>query len=272
VLNKEMPAPALKSVLEVGLDIIHQRIFVADLKRIGNMKRPDYEDYKNETLAPLNGLARNLKEMVVLRGLGSNIYRFETPVKANEMELTDAQIIAYMDARGMSFGGELPPVLKTEGEKTGSFARLILVNSINWPNPCPLPNHPNYNPNSADRKPNERYLNNNNGTITDVCTKLMWEQTPSPDRFGRVPAKEHCDKLVKAGFNDWRLPDRFELESLVDKTLRTGLNGVFGENPGFFLSSSFDGNANDAWGVYFPNGSVTHSNNFGLSLRVRCVR
>lgn len=59
------------------------------------------------------------------------------------------------------------------------------------------------------------YTNNNNATITDNVTGLMWQQGDS----GELTFENgitYCDNLVLAGFSDWRLPTKEESMSLVN--------------------------------------------------------
>ena len=64
--------------------------------------------------------------------------------------------------------------------------------------------------------PSPRFTDNGDGTITDHLTGLMWDQTG--DRFGSETwpsALGDCNDLVLGGNDDWRLPNRRELRSLM---------------------------------------------------------
>lgn len=63
--------------------------------------------------------------------------------------------------------------------------------------------------------PEPRFIDNGDGTVTDVDTGLMWEQA------GQAPgtweaALAACESLTLAGYADWRLPTVKELQTLVD--------------------------------------------------------
>jgi hypothetical protein len=62
------------------------------------------------------------------------------------------------------------------------------------------------------------YLNNNDGTITDLDTGLMWQQVPSATMNWNA-ALAYAEGLTTAGYTDWRLPNVKELQTLVDITL-----------------------------------------------------
>ena len=69
------------------------------------------------------------------------------------------------------------------------------------------------------------YVNNGDGTITDMVTGLMWQQSPDNNCDGII---NHADKVSYAaalagavgyrlgGHNDWRLPTIKELYSLIE--------------------------------------------------------
>ncbi len=59
------------------------------------------------------------------------------------------------------------------------------------------------------------YLNNNDGTITDLDTGLMWTQAPS-SAMNWTSALTYAEGLTTGGFSDWRLPNVKELQSLED--------------------------------------------------------
>ena len=59
------------------------------------------------------------------------------------------------------------------------------------------------------------YLNNGDGTITDLDTNLMWAQVPSAS-LTWTNALSYAEALSLGGFTDWRMPNVKELGSLVD--------------------------------------------------------
>ncbi len=61
------------------------------------------------------------------------------------------------------------------------------------------------------------YLNNLDGTVTDLDTGLMWAQTPS-GALTWTGALNYAENLTLAGYADWRMPNVNELQSLVDLT------------------------------------------------------
>ncbi len=64
------------------------------------------------------------------------------------------------------------------------------------------------------------YVNNLDGTITDLDTGLMWTQVPASARSWSA-ALAYAEGLVLADHSDWRLPNIKELQTLTDYTLAT---------------------------------------------------
>jgi hypothetical protein len=71
--------------------------------------------------------------------------------------------------------------------------------------------------------PDSIYVDNEDGTVTDMTTGLMWEQKTddggSRDKdntYTWLEALSYSENLVLAGFTDWRTPNPKELERLVD--------------------------------------------------------
>ncbi|MBW2456083.1 MAG: DUF1566 domain-containing protein [Deltaproteobacteria bacterium] len=59
-------------------------------------------------------------------------------------------------------------------------------------------------------------LDHDDGTVSDQATGLMWQQEDSGQGMPWEEALGHCEDLSLAGYDDWRLPNAKELQSLVD--------------------------------------------------------
>lgn len=69
-----------------------------------------------------------------------------------------------------------------------------------------------------------QYVNNGDGTITDMITGLMWSQSPDMDGDGNIDADDKlsyseaiagAETFYLGGYDDWRLPSIKELYSLI---------------------------------------------------------
>lgn len=126
-----------------------------------------------------------------------------------------------------------------------------------------LPNHSKYTVDAA------------NDVVTDNVTGLMWQRTMDVNRYLWDGAKAYCDNLVLAGHDDWRLPWRIELVSLIDyNQVSPVIDPVAFPNApaeGCWSASLFAGSNSDAWFVWFFNGD-TYATATTNDLYVRCVR
>lgn len=61
-----------------------------------------------------------------------------------------------------------------------------------------------------------RYLDNGDGTVTDVFSLLQWSTAPIHEVYNWQNAKQQVQALSIAGYNNWRLPTILELEDLLD--------------------------------------------------------
>ncbi len=57
---------------------------------------------------------------------------------------------------------------------------------------------------------------NGDGTVTDEATGLMWQQADSGTGMDWEDALEYAEDSTLAGYDDWRLPNVKELQSIVD--------------------------------------------------------
>ena len=60
------------------------------------------------------------------------------------------------------------------------------------------------------------FLDNGNGTITDDATGLMWQHSDSNQGMQWEAALKYAESLELGGYDDWRLPNAKELQSIVD--------------------------------------------------------
>lgn len=125
------------------------------------------------------------------------------------------------------------------------------------------------------------YIDNGNGTVTDMVTGLIWQQAVDPRLFTWVNAKAYCSitlsNLALGGHHDWRLPSFIEIVSLVDYGIPSPepmINAAFfpGAPAEYFWSvTPAAGSPSSAWGVSFSHG-YTLPDDMAYATRVRCVR
>jgi hypothetical protein len=133
------------------------------------------------------------------------------------------------------------------------------------------------------------FTDNNNGTITDNNTGLMWQKcsrgqnnndscTGSASYSVWGDALAYCNNLVlplTSGYDDWRLPNIKELESLTDDAFYTPVidPAYFPATPvdTYWSSTTYALYPYSAWGVAFRYGNVNDFDKGGSGY-VRCVR
>ena len=102
------------------------------------------------------------------------------------------------------------------------------------------------------------YIDNQDGTVTDTSTGLMWQKETTPVKYTWQNALQYCESLEFAGHSGWRLPNVRELQSIVDYgRFSPSSDPIFGAEFGWYWSSSTSVNdPNDAWVVSFVDGLV----------------
>jgi len=103
------------------------------------------------------------------------------------------------------------------------------------------------------------FKDNNDGTVTDINSGLMWQKDEGPE-LNWEEAMKHCAQLNLAGYNDWRLPTIREIGSLLDLSFKDGtwfhkqfFPGTKTAPLGFYWSSTTYGDT-FGWGVNFQFG------------------
>lgn len=113
------------------------------------------------------------------------------------------------------------------------------------------------------------FRDNDDGTVTDLATGLMWKQDDSGYGMVWQDALTYCENLIYAGYSDWRLPNAKELQSIVDYTrmpdatsLTTPSTAGAVINTDYFNITSFENyNGDTDWGFFWS--SSTHKTSGG---------
>ncbi len=202
---------------------------------------------------------------------------------SGKIDIADAvYLLAYLFAKGPEpepiTGGGLPA--------TGQTACYGSVPGPGWgPVPCESADWPGQDGFYGKGCPTaERYVDNQDGTVTDNCTGLMWQKDTADingdgtysgeDIVEWYEALQYCESLELAGHSDWRLPNIKELESIVDYG-RYEPSTVFPVRAPFwwYWSSSSRAYGPDyAWLVYFYDGCTGHGYKGQDAGSVRAVR
>lgn len=131
--------------------------------------------------------------------------------------------------------------------------------------------------------PNPRFTDNEDGTVTDNLTGLIWQQ--DFDYWGAIDwysAINACNNMADDGQNlldgsqigDWRLPNIRELLSLFDYTSR-GMPAPFVGPTDWQCWSSTTAaynNGTPAWYLYFSFGWTGAATKTRTDYRALCVR
>ncbi|MEZ9865205.1 DUF1566 domain-containing protein [Vibrio breoganii] len=81
------------------------------------------------------------------------------------------------------------------------------------------------------------FIDNDDGTITDLATGLTWQQEDSKIGLNWQEALEYSENLTLADQSDWRLPNAKELQSIVDYTRSPETSNSAAIDPIFYTSS-----------------------------------
>jgi hypothetical protein len=107
-----------------------------------------------------------------------------------------------------------------------------------------------------------RFLDNSDGTITDLFTDLVWPKTVSAATYTWEQALGYAENLDLAGFSDWRLPNIKELQSLSDPSLiAPSVNNTAFENMvvnHYWSSTSLPNQTTKAWYLDTQFGITTY--------------
>jgi len=128
--------------------------------------------------------------------------------------------------------------------------------------------------------PSNSFIDNNDGTITDTGTGLMWQQDTAPapantwEQALDYVAGMNAGTYENYGYTDWRLPDRNELQSIAEYSLyNPAIDPLFStELAGYWSSTTKAEGASFAWNVNFISGGIYHNVDKASNNYVRAVR
>ncbi|MEY2664795.1 MAG: hypothetical protein RIT04_603, partial [Candidatus Parcubacteria bacterium] len=134
------------------------------------------------------------------------------------------------------------------------------------------------------------YTDNGNGTVSDNSTGLMWQKcqvgksdsncsTGIPTTVSLATATSTCESLSLGGYSDWRVPNRFELETLLTlENENPSINRTYFPNTSsaagwlHMTSSVYAFDPSKVWAVNFSNGTVSGETRNSAVYCLRCVR
>ncbi len=104
-----------------------------------------------------------------------------------------------------------------------------------------------------------KFADNNNGTITDNATGLMWSKDDSERRMNWPEALAYVQTLNEQkylGYSDWRLPNAKELHSILDYSRSPKITDSAAIDPIFNTTQIVVENGSNNYGEYWT--STTH--------------
>lgn len=117
----------------------------------------------------------------------------------------------------------------------------------------------------------------NQSIFSDSATGLVWQDNSEAktNKKDWNKAKAYCESLTLGGYEDWRLPNIFELSTLIDNTkskepyVVDGIKNI--DSSRYWSSSTFVENIDYAWRVRFNRGDDDMESKT-LRNYVRCIR
>jgi len=222
----------------------------AFIKALNDAQFGGFSDWRMPTPKELSGIA-NMGPSPKTDSVWSNTAenRFWTSIA---IDGTYAYTVHFGDP-GTRYGS-----IPSSGLYKGSFYAVRAVRSGNEP------------------KLASNYITNDDGTVTDILTGLMWRQQTIPNANWQG-ALSTSESLSLAGYDDWRLPNITELQSIVDYNKNAPLSIDEAFFPGtlssyYWSSSSVAGDPSLTWCVNFGGGWIEPFFSKLNSYAVRSVR
>ena len=110
--------------------------------------------------------------------------------------------------------------------------------------------------------------------VTDSTTGLQWQDDAVGSTMTWQSAIDYCEALVLDSYDDWRLPNKNELITIIDYDVSNpAIDNHFQNTISnyYWSSTTHASNTSYAWFVYFNFGGTYYYSKYG-SYYVRCVR
>lgn len=99
------------------------------------------------------------------------------------------------------------------------------------------------------------FVNNGNGTISDLATGLMWQQSDDGTARNWEESLAYAENLTLGNKNDWRLPNAKELQSIVDYSRSPKTTNSPAIDPLFECTKISDPNGNSGQYPFYWTGT-----------------
>ena len=100
------------------------------------------------------------------------------------------------------------------------------------------------------------FIDNENGTVSDLATGLMWQQADEGFMYDWENALLYAENLNLAAYSDWRLPNAKELQSIVDYSRSPQTSDSPAVDPIFYTTEINDPDGNPGQYPYFWTGTT----------------
>lgn len=122
------------------------------------------------------------------------------------------------------------------------------------------------------------FHDNGDGTVSDFSTGLMWQQATGPGVMTSEDARDYCEGLLLAGYSDWRVPQVWELSTIIDfSTYSPSIDTLYfpdtygsSVHPPYYLTRTYSGGCD--WCLMYINFYFGTAHPGYGDCHVRCVR
>jgi hypothetical protein len=106
-----------------------------------------------------------------------------------------------------------------------------------------------------------QFVDNKDGTVADEATGLTWMQNDSGAGMDWPEALAYCEDSTTSGYDDWRLPNAKELQSIVDYSRSPDSSGTAAIDPVFHATGITNEAGQRDYPFYWT--STTHADSKG---------